>query len=49
MEKKRPLNLKRDFLIKEYKEAKSGEDNGTMVTFIPDETVFKNLNFILSF
>ena len=33
-------------LIKEHKEAKSTEDNGTQITFIPDETVFKNFHFI---
>jgi topoisomerase-4 subunit B len=33
-------------LIKEYKEAKTDQSNGTMVTFIPDETVFKNFHFI---
>jgi topoisomerase-4 subunit B len=32
-------------LIKEYKEAKSGEENGTLITFIPDDGVFKNFHF----
>src|SRR4249919_1139693 len=43
--KEKTAEFERGFLIKEYKEAKSGEDNGTMVTFIPDETVFKNFKF----
>jgi topoisomerase IV subunit B len=33
-------------LTKEYKEAKSDLPNGTLVTFIPDDTVFKNFHFI---
>lgn len=33
-------------LIKEYKEAKTNEPNGTLVEFIPDETVFRNFHFI---
>ena len=32
-------------MIKEHKEAKTGEENGTLVTFIPDETVFKNFKY----
>src|ERR1044071_5305862 len=30
------------FLIKEFKEEKTEEPNGTEVTFIPDEKIFKN-------
>ena len=33
-------------LTKEYKETKSDQPNGTLVTFIPDDTVFKNFHFI---
>jgi topoisomerase-4 subunit B len=33
-------------LTKEYKETKSDQPNGTLVSFIPDETVFKNFHFI---
>ncbi len=36
-------------MIKEHKEAKTTEANGTMVTFIPDETVFKNYKFLPEF
>src|SRR6187455_464843 len=43
--KEKTAEFEKGFLIKEYKEAKSGEDNGTRVTFIPDETVFKNFKF----
>jgi topoisomerase IV subunit B len=38
--------FERGILIKEYKEGKTGEDNGTLVTFIPDDSVFKNFHFI---
>ena len=33
-------------LIKEHKEINTGEENGTFVTFIPDETIFKNFHFV---
>ncbi|HEY4063770.1 MAG TPA: DNA topoisomerase IV subunit B [Puia sp.] len=33
-------------LTKEHKEGKTDEPNGTLVTFIPDETVFKNFHYI---
>lgn len=33
-------------LVKEYKEAATQEINGTLVTFIPDDTVFRNFHFI---
>jgi topoisomerase-4 subunit B len=36
----------RGILSKEHKEAKTDESNGTLVTFIPDETVFKNFHYI---
>src|SRR5678809_1196344 len=43
--KEKTAEFEKGFLIKEYKEAKTGEENGTIVTFIPDETVFKNFKF----
>ena len=33
-------------LTKEYKETKSDQPNGTLVSFIPDDTVFKNFHYI---
>lgn len=36
----------RGILTKEYKETKTDQSNGTLVTFLPDETVFKNFHFI---
>lgn len=44
--KEKTAEFERGVLIKEYRETKSGESNGTLVTFIPDETVFKNFHFI---
>jgi topoisomerase IV subunit B len=43
--KEKTAEFQRGALIKEYKEAKTTGDNGTLVTFIPDETVFKNFKF----
>ncbi len=33
-------------LIKEHKEAASTEPNGTLITFIPDDSVFKNYHYL---
>src|SRR5215510_7788143 len=43
--KEKSAEFERGFLIKEYKETKTSEQNGTLVTFIPDESVFKNFKF----
>jgi topoisomerase-4 subunit B len=39
----------RGVLVKEHKEAKSDAANGTMVTFIPDDGIFRNFHFIPEF
>ena len=44
--KEKTAEFERGVLTKEYKEAKTSESNGTLVTFIPDEKVFKNFHFI---
>jgi topoisomerase IV subunit B len=44
--KEKSAEFKRGVLVKETKEGKTTEDNGTLVTFIPDETVFKNFKFV---
>jgi topoisomerase IV subunit B len=44
--KEKTAEFERGVLIKEHKENKTSEPNGTLVTFIPDETVFKNFHFI---
>ena len=41
--------FERGILIKEHKERATNEPNGTMVTFTPDETVFRNFRFIPEF
>ncbi len=43
--KEKSAEFQRGVLVKEYKEAKSGEENGTLVTFFPDEAVFRNFKF----
>jgi topoisomerase-4 subunit B len=43
--KVKTAEFEKGVLIKEYKEGKSGEENGTLITFIPDEGVFKNFHF----
>ncbi len=43
--KEKSAEFERGFLIKEYKETKTSEQNGTLVTFIPDDSVFKNFKF----
>ena len=44
--KEKSAEFERGVLVKEYKETKSGETNGTLITFIPDEKVFKNFHFV---
>ena len=43
--KVKEAEFQRGVLIKEYKESKTGDGNGTLVTFIPDENIFKNFHF----
>ncbi|HQR93847.1 MAG: DNA topoisomerase IV [Bacteroidetes bacterium 24-39-8] len=44
--KERTAEFEKGELIKEHKETKTDEPNGTFVSFIPDETVFRNYHFI---
>jgi topoisomerase-4 subunit B len=44
--KEKTAEFTRGVLVKEYKETKTDQPNGTLVTFVPDETVFKNFHFI---
>jgi topoisomerase-4 subunit B len=44
--KERTAEFEKGELIKEHKEAKTNEPNGTEVVFIPDETVFRNFHYI---
>ena len=44
--KEKTAEFQKGVLLKEHKEAPSKEDNGTFVTFIPDENIFKNFHFV---
>src|SRR6476661_2844548 len=47
--KVKTAEFEKGILIKEYKEAKSDGQNGTLVTFIPDSSVFHNFNFRIEY
>src|SRR6516164_243649 len=44
--KEKSAEFNKGVLIKEYKDSKTSQSNGTLVTFIPDEGIFKNFHFI---
>ncbi len=44
--KQKTAEFARGELTKEHKEVKTEEDNGTLVTFVPDNTIFKNYHFV---
>jgi len=43
--KEKTAEFKKGALIKEHNQAKTKEENGTMVTFIPDDSMFRNFKF----
>ncbi|MEO5647987.1 MAG: DNA topoisomerase IV subunit B [Chitinophagaceae bacterium] len=47
--KQKIAEFERGTLVKEYKEEKTAETNGTEVTFIPDEQIFKHYHYIYEF
>jgi topoisomerase-4 subunit B len=47
--KEKTAEFEKGILKKEHKEAKTTEGNGTMVSFTPDETMFKNYKFHAEF
>lgn len=47
--KKKTAEFEKGFLIKEYKEEKTQEQNGTEILFVPDDKVFKNFHFVTEF
>ena len=47
--KEKTADFSRGELVKEYKESKTDQPNGTMVSFTPDESVFKGYRFIYDF
>jgi topoisomerase-4 subunit B len=44
--KEKAAEFEKGNLVKEYKEIPTKEENGTFVTFIPDEGIFKNFHFV---
>src|ERR1700735_2685414 len=44
--KEKTAEFSKGILVKEHKETKTREPNGTLVVFVPDETVFKNFHYI---
>jgi topoisomerase-4 subunit B len=47
--KEKTAEFERGVLKKDHKEAKTSESNGTVVSFIPDELVFKNFKYHTEF
>jgi topoisomerase-4 subunit B len=47
--KEKTADFSRGELVKEYKESKTEQPNGTLVSFTPDESVFKGYRFIYDF
>jgi len=47
--KEKTAEFSKGVLIKEHKESSSKEANGTLVHFIPDDTVFKNYHFLYEY
>jgi topoisomerase IV subunit B len=44
--KEKTAEFERGELITEHKEVKTTEENGTLVTFVPDDKIFKNFHFV---
>ena len=44
--KEKTAEFEKGVLVNEHKETKTTEENGTLVNFVPDETVFRNFHFI---
>ena len=47
--KEKSAEFEKGVLLKENKEAATKESNGTLVQFIPDDTVFKNYHFLYEY
>ncbi len=47
--KEKTAEFERGELVKEHKEAKTDAPNGTLVSFLPDDTVFKNFKYVNEF
>ncbi len=44
--KEKTAEFEKGFLVKEHKELKTDEPNGTLVVFTPDDTIFRNFHYI---
>jgi topoisomerase-4 subunit B len=44
--KEKTAEFERGVLTQEHKEIKTTEENGTLVTFVPDDKIFKNFHFV---
>ncbi len=47
--KEKTAEFKRGVLVKEHNQSKTKEDNGTIVTFIPDDSMFRQFRFHMEF
>jgi topoisomerase-4 subunit B len=47
--KAKTAEFEKGILIKEHKEVKTDEPNGTLVSFTPDESVFRNFHYIYEY
>lgn len=47
--KTKVAEFEKGVLVKDHKEEATNERNGTIVTFVPDDTIFKNFHFIPEF
>jgi len=47
--KEKSAEFEKGILVQEHKETKTTEENGTMVTFIADDSVFRNYHFIYDY
>ncbi|WEK33970.1 MAG: DNA topoisomerase IV subunit B [Candidatus Pseudobacter hemicellulosilyticus] len=44
--KEKTAEFERGVLLKEHKEVRTDEPNGTLINFIPDDTIFKNFHYL---
>ncbi len=47
--KQKTAEFEKGFLVKDHKEVKTDEPNGTLVVFTPDETIFRNFHYIYEY
>ncbi len=47
--KQKTAEFEKGFLVKDHKEVKTDEPNGTLVVFTPDDTIFRNFHYIYEY